>query len=353
VPIYAALAMPARLRLSPRAYRRVTLVALVLLSAIIVTGGSVRVTGSGLGCPDWPTCENGRLVASQLFQPSAGHRTIENVNRLVTGLVSFAVVLAVLGSLVRRPRRRDLTWLSLALVGGVIGQIVLGGVTVLTHLHPVAVQSHFLLSLVIVVAAVTLHRRAGREPGEVHLLVPERVRHLSRLALVLLVAAIVAGTVMTGTGPHAGAARGDDPVRRFAYDPRRVAQVHGVLVELFTAALLATLILAWRKGAPPSVLRRGSVVLVVAVAQSILGYTQYFTGVPALLVGMHILGATSLWIAMLHWHLGLTETEPRRLTGESITVRPGQPTSPLPGDVQTIGPVAAGPVEPVALGPGT
>jgi len=168
------------MRVSPRRYRQVTLVALVLLSAIIVTGGAVRVTGSGLGCPDWPTCQNGRLVAAQLFGQSAGHRTIENLNRLVTGLVSVAVILAVLGSLARSPRRRDLTWLSLALVGGVVGQIVLGGVTVLTHLHPVAVQSHFLLSLVIVVAAVALHRRAGYEPGERRLVVPGRVRDLSR-----------------------------------------------------------------------------------------------------------------------------------------------------------------------------
>ena len=300
--------MPRRMRLSPLAYRRVALVALVLLSAIIVTGGAVRVTGSGLGCPDWPTCEDGRLVADQLFEESTGHRTIENVNRLITGLVSVAVIVAVLGSLARVPRRRDLTLLSLGLVAGVLGQIVLGGITVLTHLHPVAVQSHFLLSLVILVGAVTLHWRAGQEPGAGRLLVPERVRDLSRLAMALLVPVLVAGTVMTGTGPHAGSARGDDPVQRFALDPRRVAQVHGVLVELFTAALLATLVLAWRRGAPRPVLRRGSAAVAVAVAQSALGYTQYFTGVPALLVGLHILGATMVWITMLRWHLGLTET---------------------------------------------
>ncbi len=295
------------MRLSPRAYRRVTLVALVLLSAIIVSGGAVRVTGSGLGCPDWPTCEDGRLVA-ELFEESSANRTIENVNRLVTGLVSVAVILAVLGSLVRVPRRRDLTWLSVGLVGGVLGQIVLGGITVLTHLHPVAVQSHFLLSLVILVCAVTLHWRAGRPPGPARLVVSERVRSLSRLSLALLVPVLVAGTVLTGTGPHAGSARGDDPVQRFALDPRRVAQVHGVLVEVFTVVLLATLVVAWRSGAARSVLRRGSVALGAAVAQSVLGYTQYFTGVPALLVGLHILGATLLWIAMLRWHLGLSTT---------------------------------------------
>ena len=301
--------MPAWMRLSPRAYRRVTLVALVLLSAIIVSGGAVRVTGSGLGCPDWPTCDGGRLVDVR-FDESSMHRTIENVNRLVTGLVSAAVILAVLGSLARTPRRRDLTWLSLGLVGGVLGQIVLGGITVLTHLHPAAVQSHFLLSLAIVVCAVTLHWRAGRPDGLRHLLVGTQVRNLSRVTLALLVPAIVAGTVLTGTGPHAGSADAEDPVQRFAYDPRHVAQVHGVLVELFTVALLLTLVLAWRRGAPRPVLRRGSLAVAAAVAQSALGYTQYFTGVPAFLVGLHILGATTVWITMLRWHLGLTETAP-------------------------------------------
>ena len=312
-------AMRPRIRLSPSAYRRVTLVALVLLAAIIVSGGAVRVTGSGLGCPDWPTCAEGRL-APQLFQESAGHATIEYVNRLVTGLVSVVVIVAVLGSLARTPRRRDLVWLSVSLVGGVVGQIVLGGITVLTDLHPVAVQSHFLLSLVIVTCAVTLHWRAGRDlrpsgPSEREAAGPVQppelstVRTLSRLTLALLVPAIVAGTVLTGTGPHGG----DPEAQRFAFDPRRAAQVHGVLVEVFTAALLATLVLAWRRGASPAALRRGSVAIAVAAAQSVLGYTQYLNGVPALLVGLHILGATTVWIAVLRWHLGLGEAGPEEV----------------------------------------
>jgi cytochrome c oxidase assembly protein subunit 15 len=316
--------MPRWMCLSPRAYHRVTLVALLLLAAIIVSGGAVRVTGSGLGCPDWPTCEDGRVVA-ELFEESSAHRTIENVNRLVTGLVSAAVIVAVLGSLTRRPPRRDLTWLSLGLVGGVVGQIVLGGITVLTHLHPASVQAHMLLSLAIVVCAVTLHWRAGREPGGRRLVVGEQVRNLSRASLALLGAAIVAGTVLTGTGPHAGSSRDDDPVRRFAYDPPRVAQVHGVLVELFTAALLVTLVLAWRRGAPGAVLRRGSLAVAAAVGQSILGYTQYFTGVPALLVGLHILGATTVWILLLRWHLGLTETVPEPMAAPTPAVPAAAP----------------------------
>ena len=325
------------MRLSPRAYRRVTLVALVLLTAIIVSGGAVRVTGSGLGCPDWPTCADGKL-APQLFEESAGHATIEYVNRLVTGLVSAVVILAVLGSLTRVPRRRDLVWLSMGLVGGVLGQIVLGGITVLTDLHPVAVQSHFLLSLAIVACAVVLHWRAGRGPGPPPLPVLRPVRDMSRLTVALLLAAIVAGTVLTGTGPHGG----DPEAQRFALDPRRVAQVHGVLVEVFTAALLGTLVLAWRRGAPRQVLRRGSVAVAVAAAQSVLGYTQYFNGVPALLVGLHILGATAVWVAVLRWHLGLADLVPdaprdrAAPTMGPVSVQPSGTPSPAGGATEPV-----------------
>ena len=297
----ASVPLESRLRLSPGAYRRVTLVALLLLAAIVVTGGAVRVTGSGLGCPDWPSCSAGNL-APQLFTPTTGHATIEYVNRLVTGLVSAVVIVAVLASLVRLPRRRDLTWLSLGLVGGVVGQIVLGGVTVLTHLNPVAVQSHFLLSLVIVTCAVILHERAGRPDCARPRPVDPASSGASYAAMLILVPAIVAGTVLTGTGPHGG----DPTAQRFALHPPSVARVHGVLVELFTAALIAALVIAWRRGATRRALSRGSVAIAVAIAQSIVGYTQYFTGVPALLVGIHIAGATTLWIAVLRFHLSLT-----------------------------------------------
>ncbi|MDP1804751.1 MAG: COX15/CtaA family protein, partial [Acidimicrobiales bacterium] len=140
--------------LSPPAYRRVTLFALLALAFIVVTGGAVRLTGSGLGCPDWPTCAENRVVA-----PWEYHAMVEFVNRTITGLVSMAVMLAVLGSLVRRPRRRDLLWLSVGLVAGVLGQIVLGGLTVLFHLTPGFVMAHFLLSMVLIANAVVLHHR--------------------------------------------------------------------------------------------------------------------------------------------------------------------------------------------------
>src|SRR5205085_1703962 len=147
-------------RLSPWAYRRITLVALLALAFIIVTGGAVRLTGSGLGCPDWPACAAGHVVAERSFHPM-----VEFVNRVITGVVSFAVILAMLGSVIRRPRRRDLIVLSTGLVLGIVAQIVLGGETVKHDLAPPYVMGHFLLSLLLVWDAVVLHHRAG-EAGE-------------------------------------------------------------------------------------------------------------------------------------------------------------------------------------------
>lgn len=291
-------------RLSPTAYRRLVLVALFPLGAIIVTGGAVRLTGSGLGCPDWPQCNGSRLVAQASFHPM-----IEFANRLFTGAVSAAVAVAVLGALVRAPRRRDLTWSSVGLVAGVIGQIVLGGLSVLYHLWPPLVMGHFLVSMAIVWNGIVLHRRASLpDPPagtawRAHLvpLVDDRVRRWGRLLVALTGAVVVAGTVVTGTGPHGG----DERVKRLPLLLPDVARVHGVLVEVFTVAVLVTLVLLWRQGAPGAVLRRAEVVLAVAIAQSVVGYVQYFTGVPPLLVGVHIAGAVTLWVAVLRFHLGL------------------------------------------------
>lgn len=296
--------IPSRLRLSPRAYSVVTVVALVLVSAIILTGAGVRLTGSGLGCPDWPRCSSAGLI--QVSGSSEDlHRSIESGNRAITGLVSIAVILAVLGSLARSPRRRDLTYLSLGLVGGIVAQIILGGITVLTDLHPASVGSHFLVSQLIVLNAVVLVARAGRPPGPRRRLVPERLEQLTTALAALLLVVMVAGIALTGTGPHAG----DKQAQRFAFHPPTVARVHGVLVEVFTAGLLVALVWAWRAGAPRAVLRRASVVLVVAIAQSVIGYVQYFNGIPAALVAAHVGGVTLLWITLLWFHLGLRVPE--------------------------------------------
>jgi len=142
--------------LSTAAYRTVTLFALLALAFIIVTGAAVRLTDSGLGCPTWPACEAGHLVP---HGQTGYHGWVEFVNRVITGAVSIAVALAVLGSLVRVPRRRDLTWLSVGLVIGVAGQAVLGGITVKVGLSPPFVMAHLLLSMALVLVAVVLHHR--------------------------------------------------------------------------------------------------------------------------------------------------------------------------------------------------
>src|SRR5689334_19720637 len=183
---------------SPRAYHRITLVAAWLVAAIIATGAFVRLSGSGLGCPDWPTCEKNSLVADLSWHPM-----VEFLNRVVTAAVSLVVIVAVLASIRRRPFRRDLLWLAVSLVVGVLAQIGLGGITVLTDLNPIAVQSHFILSMAILTAAVVLHRRAGEEGGY-HSTTSTIVRRLAWAVTGLSGLAIATGTVVTGTGPHGG-----------------------------------------------------------------------------------------------------------------------------------------------------
>lgn len=277
------------MQLQPQRYRTITVGALLALCAIVVTGAAVRLTGSGLGCDDWPNCNDTKLI-----DVSTGHAAIEQVNRLFTGVVALAVIAAVLGSLVRSPRRRDLTWLSVGLVAGVIGQVVLGGITVLVDLHPLAVQGHFLLSMVLVANAVVLVRRAGEPDGVVRRdAVGPRTRRLTWVLAVLTSVAVFTGTLVTGTGPHAG----DEEARRFGFDISDVARVHGVTV---IATILAALVLVREARRDPTdrqaLMPALSSWLFVAVLQAVVGYAQYFTGVPALLVAIHITGATALYV---------------------------------------------------------
>jgi cytochrome c oxidase assembly protein subunit 15 len=293
-------------RLPPTAYRRITFLAVLALVFIVITGGAVRLTGSGLGCPDWPRCAEDRLVA-----PWEYHAMVEFVNRTITGLVSLAVMLAVLGSLLRRPRRRDLTLLSLGLVAGVVGQIVLGGLTVLFHLKPQFVMAHFLLSQVLVANAVILHHRAGQPDGRPLPRVPRELRLMGRAVLAGAALAIFLGTVVTASGPHGG----DPDVERLGFFLPDVARLHGLSVVLFLGLTLLTLWRLRRASAPPDLLRAGEVLLAVSVAQAAVGWTQYFTGVPVLLVGIHLAGATAVWAAVVGFQLRFTQAVPAPAAG--------------------------------------
>ena len=277
-----------RVQLSPERYRAITVGALVALMVIVVTGAAVRLTGSGLGCDDWPRCSDERLI-----DVSSNHAAIEQINRLFTGLVALAVIAAVLGSLWRVPRRRDLTLLSLGLVAGVVGQIVLGGVTVLVDLHPAAVQGHLLLSMVLVGTAVVLVHRAGEPDEGTRTTVVTGASSTMVWALATATGvAIVTGTVVTGAGPHAG----DEEARRFDVSISAVARVHGVTVMI--ALAVAATLAVWLTRRPDDRHRLGTPLsswVFVGLLQAAIGYTQYFNDVPPLLVGLHVAGATVLW----------------------------------------------------------
>ena len=300
------------MRISPARYRVITAIALGLLMTIVVTGAAVRLTGSGLGCDDWPGCNDERLI-----DVSSNHTAIEQVNRLFTGLVAVAVIAAVLGSLWRVPRRRDLTWLSLGLVAGVLGQVILGGITVLVDLHPLAVQGHMLLSLVLVATSVVLLRRAGEPDGRPREVAVSGGSRVLAWALASATAiAIVAGTVVTGAGPHAG----DEDVQRFDVDIAAAARVHGTSA-LIAVALAAVLAVRVQRSARGRRALHGTLSswIFVAVLQAMVGYVQYFNEVPALLVGIHVAGATALW-AMTVWLVLSTSTVPA--TDRSATRAP-------------------------------
>jgi cytochrome c oxidase assembly protein subunit 15 len=283
---------------SASTYRWIALTAAILLAVIIVTGGAVRLSGSGLGCPDWPNCEPGRLTPRSASDVNA---MVEFVNRAFTGLVSIAVIVCVLASLFRVPRRRDLVWLSLGLVAGVFAQAVLGGLTVLFELQPQFVMAHFLVSLVLLTNAIVLFRRAGQADVPATLAVDPRVRSAGRLLLVVAAVVVFTGTIVTSTGPHGG----DEKAKRFDLHLPDVARVHGVSVVVFVLLIIGTFLLLRRTSAPTSVQQRLGVLVAVVLVQAAIGYVQYFNDIPEVLVGFHIAGATAMWAAVVSFYLGL------------------------------------------------
>jgi heme a synthase len=285
-------------------YRRITLVTLASLVAIMVTGAAVRLTDSGLGCSSWPSCEPGRLTP---HSASDFHGMVEYVNRMITGVVMLFTVVAVLGARRLRSRsgRTDLYRWSLGLPVWVLGNAVVGGLVVILDLAPVSVIGHFIVSLGAVWNAAVLHCRAG-EPGPAASRRPLAVGTVVTAGRLLLVAAalvVVTGTIVTGSGPHAGDSRAD----RLDFVVGDVARLHGIAMILFLGLTLAVLWMARRGDAAPSVSQRLVELLVVLVAQAAVGYTQYFTGVPAVLVGVHVLGAALVWTAVVRVYLSLSE----------------------------------------------
>lgn len=308
-----------RLRLSPTQYRHVTVVAAFLLAFIIVTGAAVRLTGSGLGCPEWPNCTAGSLTPT----PEVGsHGWIEFVNRMVTGLVSVAVIVAVLGSLVRAPRRRDLVWLSVGLVVGVMAQAILGALVVKKLLAPPFVMGHFLVSAVLLANALVLVWRAGVPDDEsAPVTVPATIHRLAVAIVVMASAVLVTGTVVTGAGPHSGDAGNSAKVslRATRLDLRvsDVARIHSLTAIAFCALVLVLTLVLIRTRAHARLYRRVTALLTLTLAQGAVGYIQYFNNVPPGLVVIHVAGATAVFAGAVGVLLGCRSTttapEPSRL----------------------------------------
>jgi cytochrome c oxidase assembly protein subunit 15 len=307
-------------RLSPQAFRKVALIAVILVAVIIVTGAAVRLTGSGLGCPDWPDCSSGSLAPTAAA--SNAHGWIEFVNRVVTALLSVAIAVTVIGAFLRKPRRVDLLWLSVGLVVGLIAQIILGALVVEELLDPPFVMGHFLLSMVLLGDAIYLYYRSGVPDRELtRPTTPRSVVWMARLLVVVVCAVLVTGTIVTGAGPHSGDAGNGAPdhlrATRINVAIPTVARLHGSTVMVFLALVLLTLLLVVRAKASKRVLHHAEILLVVLVAQATIGYVQYFTNVPALLVGFHVAGAVLVFSATVAF--GLSLYEPVKATAMSPT----------------------------------
>jgi cytochrome c oxidase assembly protein subunit 15 len=268
---------------------RLCLAALVANMAIVLTGALVRLTGSGLGCPTWPRCTG----SSYENTPAYGvHGVIEFGNRLLTFVLVAVVATCVLATLSQRPRRRDLAALSWVLLGGIFAQAVLGGITVRTHLNPWTVAAHFLLSMALVAAAATL--RAGSRPvGEAVRPVAPWLGRTVRSTAAVTAAVLVLGTVVTGSGPHAG----DRSAARTGFDPAAVSHLHAAAVLLLLGLTITAVVGLRVSRAPARVRRAAAVLLGLEVAQGFVGYLQYFTGVPVALVAVHVAGACLVWLA--------------------------------------------------------
>jgi heme a synthase len=292
-----------RLTVSPTLSHRLNLLALALLALIVVTGGAVRLTGSGLGCSDWPECSVGHLTPALHF-----HGLVEFGNRLVTVVLTIAVGAAFVGSLLRRPYRRDLVWLSLGLVLGVVAQAVLGGIVVYTKLNPYVVMVHFFATMVLLANAVVLVHRSTRDysPGSGHLLIPRPLLRLHYAVLALLSVVIAAGTATTGAGPHAGDAAGQVAAKRIPIALRDMAELHSSLVLLLIGLTIGLVVGLHVAEVPERVRRAGRLLLAALVAQGVIGYTQYFTHLPALLVEVHLLGVTVVVVVAIQCFLACT-----------------------------------------------
>ncbi len=308
--------MRKRLQITPRQYQRVAIVALASLSLIVLSGAAVRLTGSGLGCPDWPKCYGGTVP------PLETHAVIEYGNRLFTGFVGLTVIAASLLAFFRRPYRWHLALFGGLLPLGVIGQAILGALVVKHHLAPGLVMCHFILSMILLDAAFALAWCSSYEPGERRAsrdwLGVWAVRGLIPLGQLT----ILAGTISTASGPHAGA-NGNQLVQRFDFEGTGtlewVVQRHATIAALFGVAAIGVWLLLRRRGGDRRAVGPLGVVIGLLALQGIIGAVQWSLELPGEIVWLHIAVATVTWLAMLWTVAAAGRLEPRQAEARSAS----------------------------------
>ncbi|MEU4099988.1 COX15/CtaA family protein [Streptomyces tanashiensis] len=286
---------------SPRTLRRAALSAVVMSVLIIVTGGAVRLTGSGLGCDTWPKCTDDSLIVT----PEQGYRgAIEFGNRMLTYVLSAAVGWAIIAARSTKPWRRGLTRLGWAQFWIVMSNAVIGGITVWMGLNPWTVAGHFIAANSLLTVAVITWHRTGEGDTAPRPRVPRPVRKLSWAITIASALLIVLGTTVTGAGKHAG---DSSDVPRMPWDWTDAAHIHAIAAWVVCALALAMWLVLRVVDAPDDTRARARDLLIVLLAQGAIGYVQYFTGVPELLVAAHMLGSSLMWIAVLRLALSLRE----------------------------------------------
>lgn len=309
-----------RFPVSPSLLRRLALASIIANIVIVVTGGAVRLTASGLGCPTWPRCTDESYITTAEM---GLHGVIEFGNRTLSGAVGLIALAGLVAALLHRPRRRSLVLLSGAVLLAVAAQAIIGGITVRTQLHPSVVGVHFVVSMGLILAAYFFWRRTTEPDGPAHPVIPGPLRTLTWITTIASAAVVLVGVLVTGSGPHAG----DQNAERNGLDPETIARVHTDLVFLLIGLSVALWLALRAVAAPRAAARAAGALVVVELAQGLIGFVQYFTGLPAVAVAAHLLGACLVWLATIALLWSTRERQPLHPASAS---RAGQPT---PGQV--------------------
>ncbi len=309
-------------RVSPVTVRRVALIAVVAYAVLLVSGATVRLSGSGLGCSSWPECSTRHLTGTL----SDVHSMVEFCNRVVSGLVVVISGLALVVALLRSPKRRDLCWLGGGLVAGVVFDAVLGGLVVIFKLNPYLVAVHFILTIPVLACAIVMYHRASvpddHDWTRSSPLIPTELRWLSYLLLGAMTIVTCIGPIVAGAGPHAGSATANGkPIPRIPILFRAIAQLHADAALFLIGIGLASLLAFHRSNVPPAALKSLRTLFELMICQGTLGYLQYFLHDNAFIITFHVAGVSALWTLTLFFFMGLHE-HPQRGQPPADQVQP-------------------------------